>query len=439
MKRIITTVLVFLLCMGICACGVLEKVDLPPVPTAETVTVPVETETPQVSTPVATESPAEPETPAEEVSAQVLVSVEKTEEFAYDPQFGETLILSFSYETPLVVCEENPEAAEKINEFIGLLNEAYYTGEDYGEGAGIGYNNMLTSAEDNYSMHVAMQDEEGIDAFSSARHIAIPRNDGRLLTILFNDTSYTGGAHGSYSTRGYCFDMASGERLTLADLSENEDTLCAFLTEEMLRQAREDEWIAEQIDGFVEENTLEETLTALLRNGSWYLDYDGMVIFSDLYEISSYAAGMVNFRIDNETLRGRVDERFLAGPADGEGTVRALPEEGVEDGSTEIVDMVKVFEDGTTVYLLADGSVKDLRIASVDYFDYDGSFNESAVHWSCSGLTDAAVQLVTVIPDGMPNLKISWRDTQGEQTRYLSQSGEDGSLLLVDGSIEAVG
>ncbi len=437
MKRMFAALMALMLCLTFCACGALQKVDLPPVPTAETVIVPVET--PEESTPAPTEAPTETEAPAAEESARVLVSVEKTEELAYDPQFGETLILDFSYETPRIVDEENPEAAEKVNEFIALLNEAYYTGEDYGEGAGIGYNNMLTSAEDNYGMLFEMQVEDGIYEFSSARHVTVPRNDGRLLTILFNDTSYTGGAHGSYGTRAYCFDMACGERLTLADLSEDEDTLRAFLTEEMLKEAAEDEWISQQIDGFVEEDTLEESLAALLRTGSWYLDYDGLLIFSDLYEISSYAAGIVSFRIDNETLRGHVDERFLAEPVEAEGTMHAVPAEEVEDGSLEIVDMVKVFEGGTTIYLVAEDSVKDLRIASVDYFDYNGTFNENAVRWSCSRLKDAAVQLVTVIPDGMPNLKISWRDSSGEQVRYLSQSGEDGSLLLVDEGIQAVG
>ena len=79
-------------------------------------------------------------------------------------------------------------------------------------------------------------------------------------------------------------------------------------------------------------------------------------------------------------------------------------------------------------------------MSSVDYFDYNGSFNESAVHWSCSGMENAAVQLVTEIPDGMPNLKIAWRGAAGEQSVFLTQSGEDGSLILMPGdSIEAVG
>ena len=55
-------------------------------------------------------------------------------------------------------------------------------------------------------------------------------------------------------------------------------------------------------------------------------------------------------------------------------------------------------------------------------------------------MEDSALQLVTVIPDGMPNLKISWRDAEGEKACYLTQSGEDGSLILMPvEDVEAVG
>lgn len=437
MKRVFFALLALVLCLSFCACGALNT--LPPVPTAETVIVPTEApEETEAPAPVETDAPAP--APAD-AAGQVIVSVEKTAQEAYDPQYGETLILSFSYETPVVIDEENPDAAAKVNEFVNLMNEAYYTGDDYGDGTDLydGYNYMLAMAEENYGMQLEMDLEYPVFELTSARHIAIPRNDGRVLTLLFNDTNYLGGAHGGYSTRSYSFDMATGEKLTLADLSGDEAALCAFLTEEMLRQVEADADLAEEVQSFAEGGT-EAALGALLRSGSWYLDYDGMVVFSDLYEISSYAVGMISFRIPNETLRGHVDERFLAAEDSAAGELRAVPAEEVADGSLEIVDMVKVQEDGETVYLVSDGSVKDLRIASADYFDYNGSFNESAVHWSCSSLQDAAVQLVTVIPDGMPNLMISWRTADGESSVLLTQSGEDGSLILMPGdSIEAVG
>ncbi len=150
MKRVFSALLALVLCLSFCACGALNT--LPPVPTAETVIVP--TEAPQeTEAPAPAESEAPAPAPAE-AAGRVMVSVSKTEEQAFDPQYGETLILTFSYETPVVMNEENPDAADKVNEFIGLVNEAYITGEDYGEGAGIGYNYMLTMAEENYGMQL---------------------------------------------------------------------------------------------------------------------------------------------------------------------------------------------------------------------------------------------------------------------------------------------
>ena len=49
------------------------------------------------------------------------------------------------------------------------------------------------------------------------------------------------------------------------------------------------------------------------------------------------------------------------------------------------------------------------------------------------------MQLSTLIPEGMPDLKISWRGADGEQVRYLTVSGQDGRPILADDSIEAVG
>ena len=50
MKRVFAALLALVMCLSLCACGGLGKVELPPVPTAETVVVP-------------TEAPQETETP----------------------------------------------------------------------------------------------------------------------------------------------------------------------------------------------------------------------------------------------------------------------------------------------------------------------------------------------------------------------------------------
>ena len=435
MKKYLSSVLAVLLCISLCACAGAPKIDLPPLPTAGP------TPEPAPATPEPTKAPVPEEgenVPAEGLKGSVIVSVKRTEKNAYDPQSGEIMILRFSYDTPTVIIEENPEAAEKINEFIGLREESFYTGEDYGDGYGTGYNNMLTLAEDNYNYYASQGEMEYAPLeLSSALSVSVLRNDARVLSMAYNESSYTGGAHGMYSERTYCFDPATGEQLTLANISPDTAGLKSFLNEKLVSLAQGDEDIREQTEGFVDPEAMESTLGALLRDGSWYFDYDGMVVFSDLYEISSYAAGMVSFRIPYAELKGHIDNRFFPEEVKASGSFRALSAEEMTDGSTQIVDMLKVFGEGQTVYLEAVGEVKDVQITSVAYSAY---FYELAQLWSCSSMKDSALQLVTVIPDGMPNLKISWRNVEGQQACYLTQSGEDGSLLLMPAAdVEAVG
>ncbi len=432
MKKTIAVFLILALCLGLCACSSGKKVDLPAVPTAE----PEPAEAP--ATPEPTPEPA-PVPAAEEPSAparHVIVKIERTVLSANDPQTGERRILSFSYDTPTVIMDDKPEAAAKINEFIGLLNETYYTGEDYGEGYGTGYNNMLTEAEDAYYYMVENSMPDSFYEFNSDRSYSVARNDGRVLTLLCNDYSYTGGAHGIYGTRAYCFDVNSGELLTLADISADEAALRTRIKEKMLDLAANDEDIRERIDGFVAEDDLERSLEVLIREGSWYFDHKGIQVFSDVYEISSYAAGMVSFEIPYDELGDLIDSRFQP-EIPGDGSFRAVEGDALADGSMEILDFVKVFQDGQTVYLVADGKLSEVRLSRVDF---SFSFYETSQLWYCSEMENAAVQVETVIPDGMPNLKLSWMSAEGEQSVLLTQSGEDGSLILLpDEGIEAVG
>lgn len=425
MKKCIAGLLSLLLALSLCACG---GVELPPLPTAEP------KPSPEVSAEPA--APVETAPAAEEKLPEVIVSFRHELHEAYDPEKHETLILHFAYDIPTIVMEERPQEAAWINEFTGLLAETFYTGENYGEGPGTGYNNMLTMAEDNYLLMQNSSEENRIYEMSADQSVTVERNDGRVLTLRYLSSSYTGGAHGMSVQRCYSFDPATGRLLTLASISEDEAALREYLASRLVELSINDEGIASATSGFLMPDTRDEALSALLRDGSWYFDYDGMVIFSDLYEISSYAAGIISFRIPWYELEGRVDARYFPVKRQSSGSFRVLPEEQMQDGSVEIVDMLRTDESGTTVYLVSDGSVSDVRIDAVSYSGY---FYPTAALWSCSEMHDAAVQLVTVIPDGMPKLRVRWRDSFGEHTGYLSQSGYDGSLILADEDIEAVG
>lgn len=428
MKKIFSLLLAGVMIIGLAGCEQLSNVELPPLPTV----TPETTEASPSPSPTAEPTPE----PEQESAGAVTVNVKHTLQQAYDPQNGTELILSFSYDTPVVYIEGGEETAAAVNERIALMDEAYYTGNEYDGMQGTGYNNMLTMAEDNYR-YVVETGAEGVPMeLASDRSVSVPRIDSQVLTLLYNDYMYTGGAHGSYGYEGYCFDLSDGHLLTLEELSSDYEALSAFLVNYMVQMVESDEELAQRIDISLlpEGSGYAEILSPLLREGSWYFSSDGLVIFPDLYEISSYAAGIVEFVIPYDALTGYVDEKWIPVPVEGSGSIELIKAEDMVDGSTPIVDKLVVSQEGAEFYLVAQGSVSSLTVTEGDYAD---KFYPSSTLWSCSALEDGALQMVCPLPEGMPEIQISYRNDQGQQQFYLTVDGE-GSPTLTD-TVEAVG
>ena len=277
--------------------------------------------------------------------------------------------------------------------------------------------------------------------FSDALSAKVQRLDENMLSMLYFESNFTGGAHGNYSQFAYSFDMTTGQVLTLDQLSGDYDALADFLVQTMLTLAEQD------ADGYYSERIVEDFLPAggreeafrnLLREGSWYFDREGLVFFSNLYELGPYAAGIVEFYIPYAQLSGKIEPRFLF-PADRTGKGRITVDElsHQEGGQLPIVDKLVVNEDGQELCLMAEGEVYDVRISSVYYVD---QFYEDTQLWCASSLKNCALQLQAVVPEGLPNLLITYYTADGERHgKLLSQSGADGSFMLVDDDIEAVG
>lgn len=424
MKRILALLLMAVLSFGLCGCEKISSIDLPPLPTVTPEAAPAQPEA----------TPAETEVPTETGSAHgLIVRIRRTARQAYDPQDGSRLILTFSYDTPTVYIEGGEAAAAAINEQTALLEETYYTGNGYGTG----YNDMLTMAEDNYNYIVNNGIEGGMLELVSSRTVSVERMDDRVLTLVYNDYSYTGGVHGFYGDTGYCFDLSTGKRLSLEDLSGDYDALASFLLACMVNTAESDSELAQRIDlGLYEEGTgYADILSPLLRQGSWYFDDQGLVIFSSLYEISSYAAGPIFFHIPYAKLRDHVDNQWLPAEAQGSGSLELAAGGEMLTDSIPIIDKLDVDAEGESFYLIVRGSVKNLRIARGEYVD---SFYATENLWNCGGMDNCALQLQCLIPEGMPNLRISYDDAGGSHSYYLSHSGLDGGAILTD-AVEAVG
>ena len=372
-KLCILLLAVSMLCL--CACDKLSAIELPPLPTP--------TAQPQSGTPAPEPTAVE----TAEDGARVIAAIRRNSKTAYDPQNGTQLILSFSYDTPTVLIEGRGDVSAAINDYIAKLDEAYYTGDSYGDGTGIGYMNLLTMAEDNYYYAANSASPAGGTELSASRTASFPRLDGRVISLAYDEYCYTG-AESSRRTLGYSFDAETGEPLTVELLCENGD-LTALIGE-----------------------------TAELSAGDWYLGAEGLTAGDTL--IASY-----------DELAPVLKPKYLPQPVTGEGSLRLT-----DAPDTEIIDMVSVEGGDHTVYLGAEGSVYDVCVSSVGYID---SFFETARLWQGSSLTGGALQLSIPIPHGMPELRVSWRDGGGSHTAYVTQDGASGGLVLADEGIEAVG
>ena len=440
MKKAFTLFLIAGLVLSLCACAGLDAIrsaELPPLPTPDAPSSPAPAaETPESEQPLpaAEPAPAFAQTGAE-LGERVTIFFNQTKETEYAPDDETRPILVFSYVTPSVRMESNPAAAEEINEQLRLLDELYYTG--YGSDAG--KNHLYELALDHYS-YARLKNTDKDVTFSSARTVDCLRADGSVISLLYRTSVYTGEGQGEESYVGRNYSSKTGEKLTLDMLSAQSDAFRQRLVEGVIAAAKEDEALYDRIS----QSGLDvgSALGAIVREDNWYFSDEGIVFFSAGGELNPEEYGILSFTVPYAQIAGLIEAEFLpaAREEDGELSIARLDE--IENGSVWIIDRLAL-EEGEELCLSVVGTVYDVTVSSFFYVDQaegEARFTESARHWYASYMKDCALQLCTIVPDGMPKLMIRYTDSAHTMHRlFLSQSGADGGVSLVDETIRAVG
>jgi len=124
----------------------------------------------------------------------------------------------------------------------------------------------------------------------------ILRSDERVVSLAYYNESYMGGAHGMYGWNGQNFDPRTGENIKISDVIFDVDVFNAILKEKFL-----------EYDPYLEESTIDTNLEAYksrLENGeggyNWSIDYYGITVYFNPYEMGSYAQGAQQIRIKFE-------------------------------------------------------------------------------------------------------------------------------------------
>lgn len=108
--------------------------------------------------------------------------------------------------------------------------------------------------------------------------------DKNLLSILFSNYSYTGGAHGNAGSVAYNYDLNRGVMLKLADLFQPNSNYLKAISDYCIAKIKksdvgDDEWIRTGAGPKAENYE------------SWNITPEGLQITFDAYQVAAYAAG----------------------------------------------------------------------------------------------------------------------------------------------------
>lgn len=181
-------------------------------------------------------------------------------------------ILTASVESELIP-EFNKLFKERAEQYIqGVLNT--YLAED---------------AEDNVIQRYADLGEH-FSPYVFIFSADITHQQDGLLSLLWNQYSYIGGAHGYTAYDGETYDLNTGEPLSLGDLLDMKDDEAYALVEQRYQgvlQAHPKDFYSEASQ-FVSEN---------IQNIEYYLGADGVNVFFQVYDVAPYAAGRIDIII----------------------------------------------------------------------------------------------------------------------------------------------
>lgn len=331
---------------------------------------------------------------------------------------GQTLLLRYSDDVPGVTVSGNADATTKINEALTLIAQSFATNNDEGGDAGI--DNLLAIAKGAFA-----SSPESFTNYALQRTFDVARGDGSVLSLVFESYVNSGGVHPNVVYTTANFSTETGERLTLADIAENPQSLSSACESYIKNLIKDGDYPSDSFaPGY------EDAIPGLLADDLWYFSDEGLTFIANIYTLASYAAGSFRFTVPYSEVQHLIKPQYLTpSRPEGKGDLTAAASESVGSVGGMVIN-----EGGEKILFTVKGAVYDVKLCTVNYSDYDGSFIPSATVLYYSDLVSGqTLSLEAYIPDTIPNLQLSFRTSDGEvQKRLISQSGKDGSILLLN-------
>ncbi|MDD3416085.1 MAG: DUF3298 domain-containing protein [Lachnospiraceae bacterium] len=228
-------------------------------------------------------------TPANSTSNNIIItSTIRNDEVKSDDG---AVLINIDYDTPTITIPDNKNASSKINDYLKAKEEEFFkSAYDYKTEANEFYiNSGSTTVEDYYY------------GYSFSGSFSRERIDHSVISLTSEEYYYMGGAHGQTIKSGLNFDAATGELLTLQDISTNKDALIESAKSYILTVCKSPYYQELLFDDY------EESIPSILVDGNWYFSKGGLTFIANQYEIAPYVAGIIEFTIPYDQLVGLKD------------------------------------------------------------------------------------------------------------------------------------
>ncbi len=238
-----------------------------------------------------TAAPAETGKPEETIANDITVEFfNNKQDFTNDDE----IMLSYNSVSADVAVADNTSASDAICASLKSAYDSFYSqANDYAAEAAEWYNASKSGESFNWNSYIM------------ARELTLGRSDARIISFIYDDFYYLGGAHGSTLVSAENYDVKTGEKLTLSDLSDDKQKLLDYALSYLL-------WLAEK-PGFLDSFPWADgdSLKAIIEDGLWYLSPTGLVFICNEYSIGPYAAGMTFLEIPNNDLDNILLDKWL--------------------------------------------------------------------------------------------------------------------------------
>lgn len=423
MRKIISVLLCFCMIAMFCAC---QKAPVPDTPQTDSTTVPQESTQPDST---------------EELSQATEPTASSEDTTAPNDE---------PHEMPLIALALNPVTEETLaKDGVAVFT---YTSQDisvyipqYGEAAQMIQTQLQTLLEE------SAESVQKLEAWALENYTAsdewVPYSCSVILDPTRLDTSiisfsgelweYSGGVHPNVYQLTCNFDPETGDALYLADILSGEGMVDALYSMVLDKLAVYATTLGGEEPAYLE--GYEKTVAAhfdLENPGqeNWYLTDAGMVFSFSPYELASYAAGSIQVELTYEELRGVLKDAFFPIAVDFDETLSINAAQGAQIDQSQFQQVASVTLDaeGEEIALFSGTALYDVELSFGTWIN--DQFTDVQTLFAANRLTAEDLLLIHAsIPDTMPNLSISVRAGEEDYRVYfISQSGEDGSILLLD-------